>query len=65
MSDDQKAAVNRWLPTVIQVCAMLIAVGMTYGSLSTKMDGLEKQNDKLWQELYYLRDRVDGKTARL
>lgn len=63
MTVEQKRKLDRWLPTLIQIGVILVSVGFTYGQLSTSIRAVKEQNAALWKEVYYLRQRIDGRTS--
>lgn len=59
MTQAQKNTLNRWAPTLIQVAIMLTGLGVMWGSLTTKLDGVSQRQDDQSEELKYLRSRID------
>lgn len=59
MTSSQRQTLNRWLPAIAQIASMIFVIGLAWGSLRGDMKYLKEQNKALWNEVYYLRQRID------
>ena len=63
-----ESTIHRWLPTAVQISTILVFLGIAWGSLNGKLEGLESRQDRdrqdLREELRYLRQRVDASSRQ-